>query len=167
VVLLAQGLLANQVSVAQEETVEIDSDESRVESERHRMTVLIAARPGRMRESLTVLLRMVDDLDLIGQADDSSSAKEMISAHRPRLVLLDTNLPGEGVPTLLAHLRSDGASGSVLVLADSIQDRQFAIAAGADAALVKGYRTATLIEMVEDLLPCETGTQGFKKGENS
>jgi DNA-binding NarL/FixJ family response regulator len=130
------------------------------------MQVLIAGKPGRMRESLTILLKMVDELDLVGQADDSGSAIEMISANDPALVLLDTNLPGEGVPAVLKQIRTNGASSCTLVLADGVQERRLAIAAGADAALIKGYRTAKLIEVVKGLLAQGRNRMGLEtRGE--
>ena len=136
------------------------SKESSLDKGRCKVPVLIAAKPGRMRESLRILLKMVDGIDVIGQAGDSSSAMRMISEHRPALVLLDTNLPGEGTFSILKRIKASGSSSRYLVLTEGTQGRRDAYSAGADAALIKGFRTANLIKVVESLLFRETGTQG-------
>jgi DNA-binding NarL/FixJ family response regulator len=60
-----------------------------------------------------------------------------IAEQRPAVLLLDTDLPGEGVLTVLARIVARGSQSRCLVLADSIQQRQEAraAAAGADAVL--------------------------------
>jgi len=118
--------------------------------------VLVAARPDRMRVSLQTLL-MVNGINVIGHADDSSSAVRMVSKHRPALLLLDTNLPGEEVSTVLKQIKANGSQSRCLVLVDNVQQQQEAKSAGADAVLLRGFRTAKLIEVVESLLPRDAG----------
>jgi DNA-binding NarL/FixJ family response regulator len=115
-------------------------------------SVLVAARPDRMRDSLLILLKSVLGINIVGQAGDSSAALRMFSEHHPALVLLDTNLPGEGFVTMLQHIKSDGFQSRCLVLADDAQRQQQAQAAGADAALLKGFTTAELFETTKRLL---------------
>jgi DNA-binding NarL/FixJ family response regulator len=114
--------------------------------------ILLAARPDRMRDSLNILLKSVLGVNIIGQASDSSTALKMISEQHPVLVLLDTNLPGEGYAIVLQHIKSDGSS-RCLVLADDVRRQRQARSAGADAALLKGFTTAELFETTERLLP--------------
>ncbi len=115
--------------------------------------VLVAARPSRMRDSLDFLLKSVFGINNIVHADDSPAALRLVSEHRPALLLLDTNLPGEGFAIVLHQIKSDGSqSHHCLVLADDDQRQQQALAAGADAALVKGFSTAELFEIIDRLL---------------
>jgi DNA-binding NarL/FixJ family response regulator len=114
--------------------------------------VLIAARPDRMRDSLRFLLRTMPGIDIIGPADDSSSTLRMVSEHRPALVLLDTNLPGEKIPSLLKQIKAHGSPGRCLVLSENSRQQQETRAAGADAALLKGFSTEQLFETVAALL---------------
>lgn len=114
--------------------------------------VLVAARPDRMRDSLQILLKMVNEINVVGHADDSYSAVRMVSKHRPALLLLDTNLPGEEISTVLEQIRANGSQSRCLVLVDSVQQRQEAESAGADAALVKGFPAAKLFEVIKGLL---------------
>ncbi len=114
--------------------------------------VLVAARPGRMRDSLQILLKMVNGINVVGHADDSSSAVRMVSMHRPALLLLDTNLPGEEISTVLKQIKANGSRSRCLVLVDSVQQRRDARTAGADVALIKGFPAAKLFEVIKGLL---------------
>jgi DNA-binding NarL/FixJ family response regulator len=118
----------------------------------YRSPVLIAARPGRMRDSLHTLLESMLGLNIVGHADDSAAALRMVIEQRPALVLLDTNLPGEGVPSVLKRIKANGSQSRCLVLADSVQQQREAQAAGADVALLKGFPAVELFESVEELL---------------
>jgi DNA-binding NarL/FixJ family response regulator len=105
-----------------------------------------------MRESLHILLKMVCGINIVGSADDSASSLKMISEHHPALVLLDTNLPGEETTTVLKRIKANGSQSRCLVLADNFRQQREAKSAGADAALVKGFPTAKLFEIIEGLL---------------
>jgi DNA-binding NarL/FixJ family response regulator len=118
----------------------------------HGKPVLIAARPNRARDSLRVLLKLVPGINVIAYADDSASALNVVSECDLVLVLLDTNLPGEGFFTVLEQIRVNGSQSRCLVLVDNSRQRVQAQAAGADAALLKGFPTSELFEAIEMLL---------------
>jgi DNA-binding NarL/FixJ family response regulator len=115
--------------------------------------VLIAGKPSRMRDSLHVLLKTMPGIEIVGHADDDSATLRMVAEHQPVLVLLDTNLPGEGFSTVLAGIQENGLPSRCLVLADSLRQHWEAQSAGADASLVKGFSAVKLFEIVERLLP--------------
>jgi DNA-binding NarL/FixJ family response regulator len=104
-----------------------------------------------MRDSLHFLLRTVPGIETVGSADDSSSALRIISDLCPALVLLDTNLPGEDTVTVLRRLQADACRPRCLVLADTRQQQRDAMAAGADAVLLKGYTTTRLFQVIQTL----------------
>ena len=83
----------------------------------HRASVLIAGRPSRIRDSLRFLLKTRPGIEIIGHADDSELALSMVAEHHPTLFLLDTNLPGKGVATVLREIRANGSPSCCLVLA--------------------------------------------------
>ena len=63
---------------------------------------LIAARPGRMRDSLQALLAARFRTDAVDVADDSPAAlRRVAAASRPALLVLDTSLPGGAAWSLL------------------------------------------------------------------
>jgi DNA-binding NarL/FixJ family response regulator len=115
-------------------------------------SILIAARPCRMRDSLRFLLKTVPGIEIVGQADDSASALRMVTEHHPMLVLLDTNLPGEGVSTVVRQIKANGSQSRCLVLAGDAWQQREARDAGADVALLKGFPAARLVEAVGELL---------------
>ncbi len=115
--------------------------------------VLIVAKPDRLRDSLQFLLKTVPEINIVGLADDSSSALRLVSEHRLALVLLDTNLPGEEMTTVLRRIKADGSRSRCLVLSDTFEQQRRARSAGADVALVKGFSVAELFEVMEKLLP--------------
>jgi DNA-binding NarL/FixJ family response regulator len=108
-----------------------------------------------MRQSLRILLKLVDGMELVGQASDQRSALSMIAEHRPALVVLDTNLPGAALTPILELIRSNGGSIRSLVLVDNDRLGRDAYEDGADAVLIKGFSTARLLDVVGSLLPRE------------
>jgi two-component system nitrate/nitrite response regulator NarL len=121
------------------------------------VSTLIAAKPGRMRDCLQALLKVVSQIKVIGRADDGASALKLVTELEPALVLLDTNLAEAQVYPVLEQIKATRSQTRCIVLADSIRQRQLAEAAGADAALIKGFRTANLIEVIERLASEHTG----------
>jgi DNA-binding NarL/FixJ family response regulator len=117
--------------------------------------LLIAAEPDRMRDSLHLLLKTVRGISIVGLVDDSSAALRMISERHPALVLLDTNLLGEEMATVLEQIKADESQSRCLVLADTFEQQREAGSAGADAALVKGFSMEELFQTIEELLQKE------------
>jgi DNA-binding NarL/FixJ family response regulator len=118
----------------------------------HDISVLIAARPGRMRDSLLAVLKSVPRVSVVGQADCGASALSMIAVSRPALALLDTNLPDGEVTAVLEQIKTLEPRCRCLVLADEMRQLRDAVSAGADAALLKGFPAARLFEVIENLM---------------
>ena len=123
-----------------------------VDENEHNASVLIAARPCRMRDSLRLLLRTMPGIEIAGCADDSVSALRMFAECHPVLALLDTNLPGEGVTSVLRQIKANGSGTHCLVLAGDAWQQRKASAAGADVTLLKGFSMAELVKAIEGLL---------------
>ncbi len=119
----------------------------------HNAAVLIGAKPDRLRDSLQFLLKTMPGINIVGPADDSSLMLRLISEHHPALVVLDTNLPGEEMTTVLRRIKANGSRNRCLVLSDTFEQQRRAKSAGADVALVKGFSAAEFFEVMEKLLP--------------
>jgi DNA-binding NarL/FixJ family response regulator len=117
------------------------------------MLALIVAKPGPLRDSLQVFLLTLPQIETVRLVDDAPSALRAVTEHDPALVLVDANLPGDGVLTALRRIKAEGSQSRCLVLADDIQQQQDATAAGADAVFVIGFPPASLLETIERLLP--------------
>jgi DNA-binding NarL/FixJ family response regulator len=114
--------------------------------------VLIVARPGPLRDGLRALLTTVPQIELVGQVDNAPSALKMVAERRPAVVLLNPDLPGDEVWTVLKGIKAEGSQTRCIVLADNIQQQQVAKAAGADYALLKGFAATRLLRTIESLL---------------
>ena len=123
-----------------------------------RPSVLVAAPPDPMRDSLCFLLSSVLEIEIVALADDCAALLRQATAHCLALILLDGNLTGAGTRAALARLAADCPTNRCIVLANSTRQRREALAAGADGALLKGYSALELLALV-DRLGTERGTQ--------
>ena len=115
-------------------------------------SALIAAQPGALRSVLQALLLLMPQVDDISEVDDTSSASKAIEERRPDLVLLDARLPGNDVLAFVQEISSKRFQGRCLVLADDVWQCLDAMAAGADAALLKSTPPADLYATIEALI---------------
>ncbi len=114
--------------------------------------VLIVAKPGRMRDSLQALLQIMPRLKVAGVASHSFSAMQMLVRYNPGLVLLDVDLPDNQAWVLLKQMQLTRPQTRCLFLANSIEQQRAARAAGANAALLKGFEAMELFTTLEKLL---------------
>lgn len=89
----------------------------------------------------------------VGTAVDAESALEEVRAHRPRLILMDLQLPGIDGLQLTRQLKSDPATREIIVIAVTAYamkgDQDRAIAAGCDDYVTKPIDTRGLPETIE------------------
>jgi DNA-binding NarL/FixJ family response regulator len=114
--------------------------------------VLIAAETGPLCDGLLALLTVIPCATAVSQVGDASSALLAVAETHPDLVLLDANLPDAEIQAIVAEIKANGSESRCLVLADDIQQRQEALAAGADEALIKGTPAAELFETITGLV---------------
>jgi DNA-binding NarL/FixJ family response regulator len=113
--------------------------------------VLVVARPGRIRDSLQALLHIVPQLK-VAMATHSFLAVQMMVQYNPALILLDVDLPDDQAWDLLKQIQLKRPQTRCLFLVNSIQQQRAATAAGAHAALLKGFGAAELFTTIEKLL---------------
>jgi DNA-binding NarL/FixJ family response regulator len=102
-------------------------------------------------------------IEIVRLVEDTPSALQVVTEHNPDLVLVDTNLSGNGVLHIPRQIKAMEAQSRCLILADNIQQQREAIIAGADAVLIKGAPAAKLFETIEELL-ANTHWTGQTKG---
>ena len=119
-------------------------------------TVLIIAHSAQIRDSLLVLLRASPRIEAVYQAKDGPSALAMGPEIQPSLVLIDYDTTPDELSLDLRQLNAAWPRARYLVLLDDEQDRLRVQSAGADIALVKGIRAATILETVEENLVAES-----------
>lgn len=96
-------------------------------------------------------------------AEDADQALEVLRSFRPRLILMDIQLPGMDGLELTRHLKSDPGTADILIVALTAYamkgDRQKALAAGCDGLITKPIDTRTLASTVDAYL-----TKGLSAG---
>jgi DNA-binding NarL/FixJ family response regulator len=116
------------------------------------MSVLIVARPGRIREGLRALLRSIPRLEIVGEVNEGSAAMEMVTRERPALVMLSSSLPLEEAELALRQIKAEWPQTQCIVIANNIQHQGMARAAGADDVLLKGFAAETLFTTIDEVL---------------
>jgi DNA-binding NarL/FixJ family response regulator len=92
-----------------------------------------------LRELLEVRFGLLDDVELVGQAEDGPEALELVGTLQPDVLLLDLALPGMNGHEVIAEVRRRFSTVDIVVLTGvaALETRQRAIDAGAAACLVK------------------------------
>jgi DNA-binding NarL/FixJ family response regulator len=99
------------------------------------------------------LLMAIPQIETVRQADDALATLRIVTEHHPALVLLDTESFSGEFPEMIRTIKIGASQSRCLALANDVQQQREAQAAGADAALVKGFPAAKLFKTIEDLLP--------------
>jgi DNA-binding NarL/FixJ family response regulator len=85
-------------------------------SERGTIRILIADDQRVIREGLSMLVALIDGVDVVGTASDGAEAVRLAEAHHPDVVLMDLRMPGTGGIAATADLRQRLPAARVLVL---------------------------------------------------
>jgi CheY-like chemotaxis protein len=89
-------------------------------------------------------------------AEDAPSALSLLARWRPRLILLDLQLPGMGGLELASSLKADPATAGILIVAVTAfamkGDEERALAAGCDGYVTKPIDTRALPVLVAALI---------------
>lgn len=109
--------------------------------------VLIADDHPLMREAIKVRLSVEDDLTVVGEASDGTSAVELGKALAPDLVVLDLHMPGLSGSELVSAMRMAAPASRILVLTGSLERHTVrdVLAAGADGYVLKEDETEELV----------------------
>lgn len=101
--------------------------------------VVVAEDFAPLRELLELRFSLVDDIALVGQAEDGQVALEVVDAVRPDVLLLDLALPGLSGQDVIARALARQPDLDIVVLtgAATVEARQRALDAGATACLLK------------------------------
>ncbi|TDD68265.1 response regulator transcription factor [Actinomadura darangshiensis] len=112
--------------------------------------VLIADDHPVVRQGLRTFLGIQDDIDVVGEAEDGTSAVTLAESLKPDIVLMDLKMPGADGLTALTELRARGVTARVLVLT-SVTERGHvlpAVQAGAAGYLYKDVDPAALVQAI-------------------
>ena len=116
---------------------------------------LIVAKPGPLRNSLFSLMNTLPQIEIVAECRDIPSLFRMGTKIQPDLLLMESDLPGNHVHESLKHINTEWPVTRTVLLVDNVAQLQEAESAGADVVLYKGYRAASLLGIVEELLSQE------------
>jgi two-component system, NarL family, response regulator DegU len=111
-----------------------------------------------VREGLRSLLRLHDDLDIVGESATVADAVQLVLEQSPDIVLLDLRLGGEDGADVARRLRQAGSTVRILVLSvhDTSRHLRDALAAGADGYLLKSVSGDELADGIRKAVAGET-----------
>ena len=117
---------------------------------------LIVASPGRIRDSLTTMLRAVPCIRTIYLANDGPSASKIIADYRPALVLLDSKLANNDIQSVSRQIKATSPQTRCVMLVDNVHQQWMAKIADADTALTIGCPATKFFTTIEGLLAQST-----------
>jgi DNA-binding NarL/FixJ family response regulator len=106
-------------------------------------------------------MNSLPQIEIVAEGKDMSTLLRMGTQMQPDLVLLEVDLPGDGVQEALGQIKNEWSDTRTIVLVDSCAQQRDVQKAGADVVLYKGFRAASLIRIVEDLLPKNVSTNSL------
>lgn len=115
-------------------------------------SLLIVAKPGSLRDSMRALLTTLPRIKIVDETENTLTALDLVSYHRPDLVLIDSNFPEEDVWMLLWQIRKRSPRTRRLILANTVQEKQEIEAPSAEAIFLKGAPIAEFVAHIERLL---------------
>jgi len=116
-------------------------------------TVVVIDDHDLFREGLIALLKLDPRLLVIGQGGTSVAAANLSSTHRPDLLILDVEIPGDDATATIAAVREVSPGTRIVMLTmhkDAALMRELLLA-GADAYLVKTIRGEKLASTLVDI----------------
>ncbi len=102
--------------------------------------VLIADDQRVVREGLTLLVSLIDGVEVVGTASDGAEAVQLAQRHRPDVIMMDLRMPGTDGITATADLRQRLPAARVLVLTTYADE----------AAIVPALRAGALGYLTKD-----------------
>ncbi len=120
--------------------------------------ILVAAKPGIMRNSLVAYLRTISNLPEIALADDAAAAAEMIRKQETRLVIVNSDVSESEMLNLIRLIQAERPRTWLIVLIESIRQQQLCLNFGAHYAFLKGFLDEQLRQAVVGALREEKET---------
>ncbi len=103
-----------------------------------------------VRQGLVSLLKIVDGIEVVGEAADGVEAIAQFRKHQPNITLIDLRMPRMGGVDMIQRIRMESPQARFIVLTtyDGDEDIHRALQAGARAYLLKGSTTEEMIAAI-------------------
>jgi DNA-binding NarL/FixJ family response regulator len=115
-----------------------------------KIRVLVVEDHNVVRQGLVALLKVVDGLEVVGEAADGVEAVDQFRKHQPDVTLMDLRLPRLSGVEAIQRIRQEAPQARVIVLTtyDGDEDIYRALKAGARAYLLKGMTSEDLVTTI-------------------
>lgn len=116
-----------------------------------KISVLIVDDHGVVRQGLRTYLELLDDIDIVGEAENGHEAVEHVRQHRPDIVLMDLVMPEMNGVEATRQTLAISSSTKVIVLSSFSEDELVfpAIEAGAAGYLLKDVDPSELHRAIQ------------------
>jgi len=117
-------------------------------SKPEKVKVLVVDDHPLMRFGVSTMINAQHDMEVVAQAGDGPEAIDLFRRHSPDVTLMDLSLPGMSGVDAIRAIRECDPRARVVVLTtyEGDEDIQQALSAGAQAYLIKGMSTESLID---------------------
>jgi CheY-like chemotaxis protein len=115
------------------------------------LSTVIAIPTGAMSAALLALLRAMPGLEILIQTTGLPATHQALARLRPHLLLLDADLPGPGLAACIRQIRTDFPDMMIIVITATPAQQETALNAGADHALLPGFSTGTLRQLITEI----------------
>jgi len=121
-------------------------------------TVLVLAKPGELRDGIEALLAAVPLVDSVYCRSNLNVNGSQLAKLSPDLLVLNPNKPGESLTNQLREIKQRLPYIKVLQIVDREEAKEKTDSTYSDVILVKGFRGARFIEVVNKLLKNGNGS---------
>ncbi len=114
-----------------------------------------------VRQGIRGLLELADSVEVIAEADDGDQAIDLVSEHKPDVVLMDMRMPRVSGAEAITAMAEAGLDTPVIILTTFDDHEQVleCIRAGAKGYLLKDVSLENLIQAIESVAKGETMIQ--------
>ncbi len=114
--------------------------------------MLLVGKPGHLRDALESLVNAMPGLGKLITADTGLLALVLARETHPPLILVGGGLPDAEVLEFVKQVKIEHPGASCLVLTEQAQQRQLALAAGADHVLPNGVPFGQMLVVIQQML---------------
>jgi two-component system, NarL family, response regulator NreC len=118
-----------------------------MEAAARQIKIVVADDHAVVRSGLRLLLEKEDDLSVVAEAGDVADALRYVRAHRPQVLVLDLNMPGEPSLPAIPNV-PEGTAVVVLTMQNDPAFAREALQAGALGYVLKEAASTELVEAV-------------------
>ena len=115
------------------------------------MIVLLAVKPGPLRDGLDALLYVTPEVQLVAHANDTSAALEFCQQHPAKLVIFEVRPGDKDLLAKVPEMKALYPQGQVMALIHDEGDRELAEKSGVDVVLTAGMRAAELKKVITEI----------------